>query len=314
MAIVDDFVTDRTAAVCIGSCFSEVWDVETGVGQGAVLSGFLFNLLINGLAAAVKRACRGVACGPGPDAPRVQILLYADDIVILCDNPADLQRALDAAHAWADAWRFHVSVGPTKSAVMLFGCRSRRDDAQQFHVGEQILPWVSTYTYLGVTLHQRLSWAHHVDALLRRGERKMAACVSWTSAANLPLCFVERIFQNYVCPSACFGLEFVPAGPQLRRFQTRFLQWGRRLLAWPRGSPGVVVQGQLGWHDVVTVHLTQAAGLCARLLSLPPHCCAVRIAQYACTKSQSWIQSVLHNHGVPHPHAHHPPFVAGCVM
>ena len=167
------------------------------------------------------------------------------------------------------------------------------------------MPWVSTYTYVGVTLHQRLSWAHHVDALLRRGERKMAACVSWTNAANLPLCFVERIFKNYVCPSACFGLEFVPAGPQLRRFQTRFLQWGRRLLTWPRGSPGVVVQGQLGWHDVVTVHLTQAAGLCARLLSLPPHCCAVRIAQYACTQSQSWIQSVLdelRNHGVPHPH------------
>ena len=66
-----------------------------------------------------------------------------------------------------------------------------------------------------------------------------------------------------------------------------------------------MVQGQLGWHDVVTVHLTQAAGLGARLLSLPPHCCAVRIAQCACTQSQSWIQSVLdelHNHGVPHPH------------
>ena len=81
--------------------------------------------------------------------------------------------------------------------------------------------------YLGHTTSM-----HHVDALLRRGERKMAACVSWTSVVNLPLCFVERIFKNYVCPSARFGLEFVPAGPQLRRCQTRFLQWGRRLLAW----------------------------------------------------------------------------------
>ena len=31
----------------------------------------------------------------------VKILLYADDIVILCEHPADLQRALDAAAAWA---------------------------------------------------------------------------------------------------------------------------------------------------------------------------------------------------------------------
>ena len=136
---------------------------------------------------------------------------------------------------------------------------------------------------------------------------------------------LSNAFSKIMCAHLPgFGLEFVPAGSQLRRFQTRFLQWGRRLLAWPRGSPGVVVQGQLGWHDVVTVHLTQAAGLCARLLSLPPHCCAVRIAQYACTQSQSWIQLSWMNCTIMVSRiqmmqgsiwdAHHPPFVAGCVM
>ena len=58
--LVDDMVTDRTATVRIGACFSEPWDVESGIGQGAVLSEFLFNILINGLAAAIKRVCPGV--------------------------------------------------------------------------------------------------------------------------------------------------------------------------------------------------------------------------------------------------------------
>ena len=53
--LVDDLVTDWTAAVRIGSSFSDSWDVETGIGQGVVLSGFLFNVLIDGLAAAIKR-------------------------------------------------------------------------------------------------------------------------------------------------------------------------------------------------------------------------------------------------------------------
>ena len=119
--LVDDFVTGRSAAVRVDSCLSDVWSVDDGVGQGAVVSGFLFNLLINGLAAAIKKACQGVTCGSEPNAPRVQVLLYADDIVILCDKPIDLQRALDAANAWTEAWRFHFSVGPTKSAVMVFG-------------------------------------------------------------------------------------------------------------------------------------------------------------------------------------------------
>ena len=56
---MDDIVTDRTATVRIGACFSEPWDVESGIGQGAVLSGFLFNILINGLAAAIERVLPG---------------------------------------------------------------------------------------------------------------------------------------------------------------------------------------------------------------------------------------------------------------
>ena len=45
-------------------------------------------------------------------------------------------------------------------------------------------------------------------------------------------------------------------------------RWGWRLPTWPHGSPGVVVHGQLGWPDVDTLRLSQAASLCSRLLSL----------------------------------------------
>ena len=140
-----------------------------GIGQVAVLSGFSFNILINGLAAAIKRVCPGVACGSESNAPRIQLLLYADDLVILSDNAVDLQEALDTAHNWATAWRFHFSVGPTKSAVMVFGCGHAH--AQALHVGDLDLPRVRSYIYSGVTLQERLSWNLHVAELLGRGER-----------------------------------------------------------------------------------------------------------------------------------------------
>ena len=173
----------------------------------------------------------------------------------------------------------------------------------QFHVGEHRLPRVRTYTYLGVTLHKRLCWAAHVDELLRRGECKMAACLSWTNSAILSLSFVERIFQTYVRPAVCFGLEFVPASTQLRHFQTRFQQWGRRLLMWPRGSPGVAVQGQLGRQDVNTMRFSQATCLFARLLSLPRSCLAARVAKHAASEPNSWLCSTLRELqqlGAPH--------------
>ena len=62
--LIDDMVSDRTATVQVSSLASCAWDVENGIGQGSVLSGFLFNVLINGLATDIKRACNGVTC-PG---------------------------------------------------------------------------------------------------------------------------------------------------------------------------------------------------------------------------------------------------------
>ena len=283
--------------------FSESWDVAAGVGQGAVLSGFLFDLLINGLAAAIKRACVGVACNPEPDASRVQVLLYAEDVVILCETAEELQLALDAAAAWANAWRFNFSDGPNKSAVMTFG--HGRAAVPPFHVGEHALPHVRSSTHLGTILHERLSFSGHVDELLRRGEGKIAACLFWTASTNLPLTFVERVFQCYVRPSVCFGLEFVASASLFRKFQTRFNRLGRRLLFWPQDSPAVAVHGQLGWQDVDTLRLTQAASLWARLLTLPSSCCASRIVYYAGLQEHSLAHSIQAQRcselGVAHP-------------
>ena len=63
---MDDIVSDRTATVRIGACFSEHWDVDAGIGQCTVLSRsfkrlVVFDILINGRATALKRVCAGVA-------------------------------------------------------------------------------------------------------------------------------------------------------------------------------------------------------------------------------------------------------------
>ena len=150
--LIDDLISDRTASAQIQSTMSDAWDVEHGVGQGAVLSGCLFNILINGIAAAIKRACHGATCTADNDSCcfTVQNFLCADDIVILSSCPHGLQLALDAADAWAKSWRFNFAVGAQKTAVMRFGPSCRRDAEMHFHFGTQHVPLVQIYTYVGV--------------------------------------------------------------------------------------------------------------------------------------------------------------------
>ena len=126
--LIDDFVSHRTAAVRVSLVMSDSWDVENGFGQGAVLSRFPFNVVVNGSAAEIKRVCNGIARTGRAGSTQVQILMYADDVVILSKDPTALQRALDAAAAWARSWRFNFALGPQKSAVMCFAPARMRDN------------------------------------------------------------------------------------------------------------------------------------------------------------------------------------------
>ena len=141
---------------------------------------------------------------------------------------------------------------------------------------------------------------------MKRGKRKMAARLSWTASALLPVSFTHRIFRSYVCPSALYGLAFVPDGAQLARLQTRLLRWERRLLMWPHGAPSVVVQGQLGCLDLSAERLLHAAGMWARLICMPARSVARRIMHHAASQRSSWIASVqdeLASLDIPHPHS-----------
>ena len=82
-----------------------------------------------------------------------------------------LQLALDAVHAWGLRWRFSFGVGPTKSAVMVFGPLCGRPDCS-VHLGGVSLPLVP---HLGATLSPTLSWGPHVDLVCARGDRTRPA-------------------------------------------------------------------------------------------------------------------------------------------
>ena len=293
-ALIHDMVSNRTAEVRIDCHYSDSWDVEDGIGQGAVLSGLLFNLLINGLAAAVRRACPGVRLGRSPVATRVPLLMYADDVAILADTPNELQRALDAATGWAKMWRFQFGIGVTKSAVMWF--HAGRRPRTQLYLSTHAIPYVQTYRYLGVVLHERFTWKPHVLHVLARGEQRMAACLLWATRASLPLAWVNQIFHTYVLPSALYGIEHISEPAALALFRKRFLQWGRRLLMWPAGAPGVAVIGELGWLDLDAHWTLRSASLFARLLQIrglrSRPCVPARVSEVAESWPTSWMSVI----------------------
>ena len=81
------------------------FDVKIGLKQGCILSPLLFNIFINDLAQTLNNLECGASYGEGD----VSILLYADDIILLSDNEATLQRMLSCLNDYCLSWGLTIN-------------------------------------------------------------------------------------------------------------------------------------------------------------------------------------------------------------
>ena len=92
---------------------TDYFDCPIGVKKGDCLSPTLFAIFINDLAEEIKASNVGLDLD---SETFVNILLYADDIVLLAKDEHDLQALLFLVENWCRNWRLEVNL--TKTNVM----------------------------------------------------------------------------------------------------------------------------------------------------------------------------------------------------
>ena len=103
---------------------SDFFTCNIGVRQEENLSPLLFSIYLHDLKSFISRKCNGLK-----DVENMQrehlyeefvtnfklcILLYAEDTVILAENPKDLQASLDEMKKYCDTFDLHINVNKTK--------------------------------------------------------------------------------------------------------------------------------------------------------------------------------------------------------
>ena len=132
---------DTRSCARVRGTTTQQWTETSGVRQGAILSPIEFLVFIDDLAAEIHASCPGVALGPEPTAPRVRLLLYADDVVIFADSERNIHNAMQVMERWAAKWRLSFGLGEDKSAIMLvFG--GPREGPSPFSLAGRVLPFV----------------------------------------------------------------------------------------------------------------------------------------------------------------------------
>lgn len=232
----------RSALVVNGSILPPEQDVmrERGVFQGSVLSPSLFNVFIDQLA----QVLNGVV--PRADPP---LVLFCDDIRILCDNVEATQHLIDVCYEWAA--HNGMEFGLSKCAVLAAR-------PLQLRLGDQIIPQAPEYQYLGYPLTP-----HGVD-WIQHGLRRLQAATSMLDGLRGPSALWPEwvklaIFKTFIRPKAAYGLELAyRAATQTRATHKAQSVRGAKLLKQPAPPAYVVAADQL-CADMASFHLAALA-------------------------------------------------------
>ena len=105
---------------------------------------------------------------------KINILMYADDILLLSKSRLDMQQNLDACHTYFSKWKLELNTKKTK--ILIFN--ARKDSEYKFHFGNEEITIVNEYKYLGVLINNKMSFKGTVSDLVTKATKAYAAMYS----------------------------------------------------------------------------------------------------------------------------------------
>jgi hypothetical protein len=149
-----NYLYERKQYSTVNNTNSDVMQITCGVPQGSILGPLLFLIYINDIHTVTKHG---------------RPILFADDTNLIYSHTnlqslcALVNAELDMISNWFAANR--LSINTTKTKYILFHSPNRQHLAcpSAIKIGGQALERVHTIKFLGVLIHENLSWKSHID-------------------------------------------------------------------------------------------------------------------------------------------------------
>ena len=145
-----------SVATTFGGHISDPWNAKNGVRQGGVCSGILFNFYLNEVLTTISH----LPVGCSLNGVRMNILCYADDIVIIAPSAMALQHMLDRLAELIDNLSLKINVNKSCHIVFKEKCKKA---VSNLTLNNEPLKTVTECKYLGVVLADDLSCTKDVE-------------------------------------------------------------------------------------------------------------------------------------------------------
>jgi hypothetical protein len=227
-------LSDMRFSIRSNGCLSPEFESFNGVPQGDPLSPLLFSLFTSDLPDFISH--EGVYLG----STEIKYLLYADDLVLLANQPGELQKALNQLCQYVGESKLTVNALKTKCVAFYNGSRP----TAHFHFNGQVLENCNKFTYLGVVFTTRLSARKHIEHVVSKCNGTIGLLFSQIPIKSIPLSVALNLFNTYVLPIITYALPvwFHKSSEDGRKkLNAVFTKFMKRYLGIPYSSYNAIV-------------------------------------------------------------------------
>lgn len=193
-----------TAHVQYNSRISNVFRIQRGVGQGRVMSAWLFALFINDLISHLIETKCGLIVG----SLHIPSILLADDTTLISTTKNGLQVLLDVVHAYAVKWRLKYNA--SKSNCLIFKPkRSRKDNMNyDFKLGIDNVPTKSQVKYAGTLIDVSMKTTERTENACAKLKRNLHSLYTiGLNRSGMSTLTNTTIWKRVILPTAMYSCE-----------------------------------------------------------------------------------------------------------
>ena len=180
---IQNWLTDRTQFVKVGSSKYEKTKVNRSCIQGSVMGPTLWLMYINTLLVELDKAS-------------VRFFAYTDDVAIVQrlntdENKAEFEKVLEILQKWAE--KYEMAWSPLKTQCFIFKyprCPVKHDPLEMFFSGKKIEPLEKACTSLGVQIGANCTFMDHVKKVKK--QIKTLTALVYKNFANLTQALLDR--------------------------------------------------------------------------------------------------------------------------
>ena len=249
---ISQMYSNPRSRVILNEHKTDYFECPIGVKQGDSISATLFAIFINDLAKEIKNSSIGINLNENLntfDQLFINVLLYADDIVLITASEDDLQTLLNIVENWCRRWRLEVNL--TKTNILHVRPSRRQQSRFMFLFNNRTVEYCRTYKYLGVTLNEFLDFEITAEAQAEAAGRAVGALITKAiKNGGLPFKIYKMLYECSCTSVSDYGSEIWGYLPRdaITKIHARA---ARAYLGLPKNVTRDGVLAEMNWQEPV---------------------------------------------------------------